>query len=329
MSLPYLQFYLGLSNGLNTIHAAGGGAGYTYGVYSNGGYVPGGDYQVNTIDYITIASTGNATDFGDSTVYCFARGAVSDGSRGCYGGGGRTGISPNNGPPYLFNVIDYVTIATPSNATDFGDLSSARESMSGGVDDATRGVFAGGYISPTRYNILEYITIATTGNVTDFGDLSMGMASNNGVNDDSRGVWAWGYSSGFTNVMEYITIATTGNSTDFGDLSVARDTAEGNVYSSTRGVFAGGYNSSYTHQNVMDYITIQTTGNATDFGDLAAANASPSGSTSLTRGCYGGGSESGTRTNRIQYITIDTTGNTTDFGDLTQARSACSAASGG
>ena len=45
-----------------------------------------------------------------------------------------------------FNVIDYITIDTTGNATDFGDLNTGREgtgACSNGTDD--RGIFAGGH----------------------------------------------------------------------------------------------------------------------------------------------------------------------------------------
>jgi hypothetical protein len=45
-------------------------------------------------------------------------GACSDGTYGLFGGG-FTGT-------VLENTIDYVAIATPGNATDFGDLTVAR-----------------------------------------------------------------------------------------------------------------------------------------------------------------------------------------------------------
>jgi hypothetical protein len=57
------------------------------------------------------------------------------GSRGVFGGG-----SSING---TVNVIDYITIATPSNAIDFGDLTVAREQLAA-CSDGSRGVFGGG-----------------------------------------------------------------------------------------------------------------------------------------------------------------------------------------
>jgi len=70
------------------------------------------------------------------------------------------------------NVMDYVTVATTGNATDFGDLTSRRFQL-GGLSDGSRGVFAGGYTGSWT-NAMDYITIQTTGNATDFGDMSAG-----------------------------------------------------------------------------------------------------------------------------------------------------------
>jgi hypothetical protein len=64
------------------------------------------------MEYVTIATTGNATDFGDLTS-AKGRCAVSASStRGFWCGGGGSGL----------NTIDVATIQTPGNATDFGDL---------------------------------------------------------------------------------------------------------------------------------------------------------------------------------------------------------------
>ena len=70
------------------------------------------------------------------------------------------------------NTIDYVTISSPGNATDFGDLTVARRYLaatSNGTND--RGIFGGGYDGSARVNTIDYVTISTPGNATDFGDL--------------------------------------------------------------------------------------------------------------------------------------------------------------
>jgi hypothetical protein len=80
-------------------------------------------------------------------------------------------VSPNK-----INVIEYVTIQTTGNATDFGDLTDTTD-RHGGCSNAIRGVFAGGRNSGGDTNTIQYVTIQTTGNALDFGDLSSGIKS--------------------------------------------------------------------------------------------------------------------------------------------------------
>jgi hypothetical protein len=100
--------------------------------------------------------------------------------------------------------------------------------------------------------------------------------------------------------------------------------------SDTRGIFAGGIDSS-AQTNVIDYVTIASTGNATDFGDLTVARYYLCGTSSTVRGVFAGGESP--RTNVIDYVTIASTGNAVDFGDLSDPRGfypgACSNAHGG
>ena len=71
------------------------------------------------------------------------------------------------------NVIDFITIASTGNSTDFGDLiTAARLPGSSGGSNKIRGVFVGGGVHPSYYNTMEFVTIATTGNSSDFGDIS-------------------------------------------------------------------------------------------------------------------------------------------------------------
>lgn len=65
------------------------------------------------------------------------------------------------------NTIDYITMASAGNATDFGDLTASR-SYHGSLSNKTNGVFPGGISSNTT---IDFITIASTGNASDFGDL--------------------------------------------------------------------------------------------------------------------------------------------------------------
>jgi len=212
--------------------------------------------DTNIIDYVTIASTGNAQDFGDRTTSQRDGFGLSNETRSCFGGGQAGGN----------NTIDYVTIASTGNAQDFGDLSfGGRGGLGGSCASSTRGVMAGG---SGLSNIIEFITISTLSNTTDFGDLTIATQNLAGGSNSIRGIFAGGDSPGNTNVIHYITISTLGNAQDFGDTTTPRNSSMGTA-SSTRMVICGG--STPSASNTIDYVTIMQVGNAIDFGDLNVA----------------------------------------------------------
>ena len=170
----------------------------------------------NVIDYITIASTGNALDFGDLSQARQSLAACSSSTRGVFGGG----ITPTPTPTTL-SVIDYNTISTTGNSISFGSLTQQRNSLAA-CSSSTRGIFGGGITSPALQNVLDYITIASTGNAIDFGDLVGTRQLLAACSSITRGVFGGGGAPGNTNVIEYITIASIGDASDFGDLTAAR-----------------------------------------------------------------------------------------------------------
>ena len=275
----------------------------------------------NTIDYITISTTGNAQDFGDLTAGRRLLGSCSSNTRGVFAGG----INPSS---VYENTIDFITIASTGNASDFGDLTQARLGASG-CSSSTRGLFGGGYLPGTiTVNTIDYITIASTGNAVDFGDRTLTIRYSGACSSSIRGVWGGGNSPSNVNIIEFVTISTIGNAFDFGDLTVARGLGS-SCASPTRGVFAGGL--SPTALNTIDYITIATTGNAINFGELTQSRGNLAATSSSTRGVFGGG-YTPTVINTIDYINISTQGNAIDFGDLLVVRnqlSSCSNAHGG
>jgi len=240
-----------------------------------GGGATGSDAEYNIIQYITFASTGNATDFGDLTQIRESLGGCSSSTRGVFAGG-QKGTPDNTN----YNIIDYVTIASTGNATDFGDLLDTTRSL-GGAGSSTRGVFAGGE-APTSadINVIQYITIASTGNATDFGDMS-GTGRHAACCSSSTRMLIGAIDGAISdNTIEYITIASTGNSTDFGDLTISKTTRAA-ASSSTLGVWAGGQSA---FDNTIDYVTIATTGNALDWGNLTSPRGSVSGGASSVHG---------------------------------------------
>ena len=272
------------------------------------GVFGGGDPHVNTIEYITIATLGNGTDFGDLTRQSGAldgNGCASR-TRGIIAGGN---IAPSTSA--ATNTIDYITITSTGDATNFGDLTQARQ-QAAGISNSTRAVFAGGYF-PSTFNVIDYVTIATTGDATDYGDLIQGLYASARGASPVRGVIAGSNSGGAENSIVYVTIATTGNAKDFGDLSESRFRLSG-CSNSTRSVFGGGITPSNTQ--TIEFVTISTSGNGQDFGDLYKHNQRGNTASSSTRGIFAGGSQPSSAGNVIQYIAIPTTGNSIDFGDL-------------
>ena len=85
--------------------------------------------------------------------------------------------------PSNTNIIDYITIASTGDATDFGDLINAKFYYAA-TGNKTRAVWAG---DGSGTNAMEFVTIATTGNAVDFGDQNGTAQHYNGCASDSHG----------------------------------------------------------------------------------------------------------------------------------------------
>jgi hypothetical protein len=248
-----------------------------------GGAISPGNPGTSYIDVSTYATRGSTVFFGEFAFGGGEKGAMmatSNGTRAIwYGMFNSYAAGPTaEADTFADKIIQYSTIASTGNTTDFGDLIKAKYGSNQGVSSPTRavlfgGTFYGGSPQTSRpTNVMEYVTIASTGNSTDFGDLSTETEGGGAGGSSTRGVLALGATGATfpatqvnTNTLEYITIATTSNTTDFGDLTTARQFMQGNS-NSTRAFFAGGRTPTYI--NVIDYVTIDTTGNASDWGDL-------------------------------------------------------------
>ena len=148
-----------------------------------GGQGPSANYF--TIVSYVFSTTGSGTKFGNLSVDLNSNTAVSSGIRGVWAGGSSPTLSP-----LTSNVIEYVTIATEGNATDFGDLTVARRNLSGNTN-RIRGTFGGGHPqssgSGNNTNTIDFITIASTGNAQDFGDLTVIRRCSNSGGSDAHG----------------------------------------------------------------------------------------------------------------------------------------------
>tara|TARA_R110000824_G_C15049742_1_gene661289 strand:- start:25 stop:936 length:912 start_codon:yes stop_codon:yes gene_type:complete len=175
--------------------------------------IAGGDTNAVTMDFVNVRNKGDAIDFGDQTVqHNLQPGALSNGIRErgviAQGAGAAPGFTATN-------VMEYITISTKGNGTDFGDGMNKNYWIGTMTNDQNdRGV-----IVHTNAE-MSYITLTTPSNAIEFGGegTSNGLSSgqsphSNGT--DERGILPGGHPT-TQNVISYITISTTGNAQDFG-----------------------------------------------------------------------------------------------------------------
>ena len=155
----------------------------TRGIFAGGHAHPSPSNSVQVIDFISIATLGNAQDFGDlinNNSEDLA--GASNPIKGLLAGGSPAGNANQN-------VIQSLIIATLGNAVNFGDLVVGATSKGGGASP-TRAVFAGGYTDPnsTVTDAMDYVEFATEGNAVDFGDLSQARDQLNGASNGHGGL---------------------------------------------------------------------------------------------------------------------------------------------
>ena len=283
-----------------------------------GGVTPSESEQgQDAIEYMSLASTGNAISFGNlvRNHYGFL-GGMSSKVRGIFSGG--VFYTMPGGPGTYIDDMDLVTIATTGDATDFGNLVQGNVADVRSASNETRGLVYGGNSGPSpvaRTNTISFTTIATTGSSVDFGDMTVPRQNPTGSTSPTRLVMGSGEGNSPTNShesLEFVTISSTGNAQDFGDCIFAKSyrSACGN---STRGLIAGGYG--FTNQ--IESYELATLGNTVDFGDLLNSQNNMPAMSTPTRAVWAGGNVPGNNMiNTIQYVTIQTAGDANDFGDL-------------
>ena len=292
----------------------GGGTGSNAGTgtrgFALGGYNGGSPGYTTTMDFFTIEILGNAQDFGDLSDDKTGQGGNADSTRGVITGG-----HPASSPYPATNEMQFITIGSLGNSTDFGNLNTSMVGhYSGG--DKTRAIV--GASESGNSNVIEHYTIQSLGDSVDFGDRASGAYkyTTGSVASTTRGLIMGGYdvpSAGTVNNIDFLTIQTLGNTQEFGDMTQT-GSSQGTASNATRGIRSG----RYPTNNVIDYVTIATLGDAIDFGDMAVLNEYDGRScANRTRYVHQGGSSTD---NVMQFVEIATTGNTQDFGDLVVGR---------
>jgi len=262
------------------------------------------------IQFINIASVGNAQSFGDLATARMWAGGASNAIRGLFSSGTPT------------SNMDYITIASEGNGITFGTCNQS--GGAGSLASSTRALFGGGYSNTV--NAIQYVEIMTLGNSVDFGDLRSRSTFEYiaAASSTTRGFFMGSSNAGTTQSadVDVVTIASKGNSVKFATLTQARGQSA-SFANSTRAVQACGNNGpSASDTNTIDFISMSSEGNAIDFGDAPnSVSQIKTGAASQTRGCFGGGTTDGSdAVNVINFIQIATTGNAQDFGDLSFGR---------
>ena len=252
-----------------------GASSSTRGVIMGGTTASSPNFATKSIEYTVISSAGGSNDFGDLV------GGQAKDSAGVTSEirGFICGATKQSDYGQANNTIEFVTIATTGDSSEFADLASAGKQLNAGCESLTRGIVLGGYrgTNPSdgsSTNNIQFFTFASTGNTTRFGELTQTARNVIAVSDQTRGVRMGGFtepSNAFTNTIDFITMASEGNATDFGD-TIGLDLNGAPVQNRTRGVMMGTETPS-AQLNIIQFITIQSAGNANDFGDLSAARA--------------------------------------------------------
>ena len=288
------------------------------------GVIAGGDDAVSTvysdIDYFDITTPGNASDFGNLVSVRRNMAAFSDSTYGVFAGGfdkyGSAGSYPTD--------INYITIATLSNASNFGTLTNSRAFING-CSNATRGLINGG-ADANFVNSIDYVTIATPGNATNFGSHTTDQSRMAACADATYGVFSPG--SQQQTDMEYVTIDTPGNATFFGNLGGSSGNAFGGCSNTTTGFWVGGLLDGSYSTSILSF-TIATSGNASSFGTLSsAAGVEPHVTSNSSRAVYGYGAGQWSSSSGLEYFDMTTSGTTTTFGNMFLSREQSESTSG-
>jgi len=231
-------------------------------------------YHDVRMQYITMATTGNMTFFGNLSQTRQSATGSSNQITGLIIGGLYYNYAVGQAD-YPLSSCESRTIATTGNASGWSDLARYAREKPVAMASPTRSIVCAGdcrdlndfYGSPTTPLEILYCTFAGSGWV-NFGDMVSAEWQGKlaGASSNVRGVYGVGYVSKH---LQYVTITTTGNALSFGDLANYRWHLTASS-SKVKGVFSGGYNiSSDSEILTSESVYISTTANATSFGDLS------------------------------------------------------------
>ena len=157
----------------------------TRGIMAGGQDPSSGNQGVNTIEFVTTATTGNTKDFGDLVKTRRGGAGCSNSVRAVFGTG-YIAPAPSN---TATDNLEFITIASGGNGINFGDLTYARLETYGAVASHVRAVLGSGQDGSDNFvNTLDYVQIMSTGNGVDFGDLQDARGGAAGCSNGNGGL---------------------------------------------------------------------------------------------------------------------------------------------
>lgn len=298
------------------------------------GFQPPTVVATEVIEYLRMSTPGSTSDFGNVYRANVNMSAASSETRAVFIGGLYSSVLN-----VTDDTIQYCTIASAGNTSDFGNISIGGLDCTASVSSTTKGVFAGGRFNSSvavATNSINYITFASTGNSSNFGYYSKYLANSIGAMSPTIGLFIGGlagttsgapptsYPTSATINIEYITLATNGFSEAFGTMSYERDFGAA-VSSNTRAVIGGGI---YADAGVsLEYTTISTSGTCSNFGNLTVARYAGAAASSKVIGLFFAGVHFSGSTRTIDYVNTATLGSASNFGNTTRSGEGSSATS--
>lgn len=283
-------------------------------------------WQSNEIKYYDLtANSGSTSSFGNLSA---ARGYISSASgegRGLFIGGASNSVGE-------VNIIEYVTIASASNVTDFGDMSGTTGYLLGSASNGLKCIYSlnAGPASGYTNGSIQEVTIATAGNATAWsGTLTVSRKSGAAASDGTKGFFMGGTTnySDTKNEIDYVTIATDANATDWGDLGTGRRHCSG-CGNTERILVAAGEDSNGNRLTSIEYINPASASNASSFGNLVGGYYYGYAACSETKAVFSNGSHSSGYSQMMQIVTIANTGNASNWGNSGAASIGGAACSG-
>jgi hypothetical protein len=212
------------------------------------------------------------------------------------------------------NVIDKHSYTSDGNATDVGDLTTARDGVCG-TTSSTHCYAVSGRVGGTNTTTIERFAFATGGNASAMtATLTTALSFGGSSSSLSYGYRHAGHYPSATNLIEKFSHTADTNATDVGDLTVTKGRAAG----CSDPVGGYGYSAgSYPNSNVIERFSYSSDGNAVDVGDLTISRGG-SGSSSSTHGYVAGGYNGGADV--IDKFAYGASSSSTDVGNLVAGR---------